>query len=103
MIPGGGPARYLRSADGSFSLGFITPISQHFCDTCNRVRLSADGTLYLCLGQDDTLDVRSLIRAGIDDAGLETAIRDAIGRKPERHDFKEQPGKIMRIMAHTGG
>jgi cyclic pyranopterin phosphate synthase len=103
VIPGGGPARYLRSADGSFSLGFITPISQHFCDTCNRVRLSADGILYLCLGQEDTLDVRSLIRAGIDDAGLETAIHDAIDRKPERHDFKEQPGKIMRVMAQTGG
>lgn len=103
VIPGGGPARYLRSADGSFSLGFITPISQHFCDTCNRVRLSADGTLYLCLGQEDTLDVRSLIRAGIDDAGLETAIRNAIGRKPERHDFKEQPSKIIRIMTQTGG
>lgn len=103
VIPGGGPARYLCSADGSFSLGFITPISQHFCDTCNRVRLSADGMLYLCLGQEDTLDVRSLIRAGIDDAGLEAAIRDAIGRKPERHDFKEQPGKIIRVMTQTGG
>jgi cyclic pyranopterin phosphate synthase len=103
VVPGGGPARYLQSADGGFSLGFITPISQHFCDTCNRVRLSADGTLYLCLGQEDTLDLRALLRAGIDDAGLETAIRDAIARKPERHEFKDQPHKIVRIMSQTGG
>ncbi len=103
IVAGGGPARYLQSPDGSFSLGFITPISQHFCDTCNRVRLSADGTLYLCLGQEDTLDLRALLRAGIDDAGLETAIRDAIYKKPERHEFKEQPGKIIRIMTQTGG
>lgn len=103
VVSGGGPARYLRSVDGSFSLGFITPISQHFCDTCNRVRLSADGILYLCLGQEDTLDLRSLLRAGIDDAGLEAAIRDAVARKPERHEFKEQPGKLIRIMTQTGG
>ncbi len=103
VVAGGGPARYLRSADGSFSLGFITPISQHFCDTCNRVRLSADGILYLCLGQEDTLDLRSLLRAGIDDSGLEAAICAAIARKPERHEFKDQPGKIVRIMTQTGG
>ncbi len=103
VVSGGGPARYLQSVDGSFSLGFITPISQHFCDTCNRVRLSADGTLYLCLGQEDTLDLRSLLRDGIDDAGLEAAICEAITRKPERHEFKEQPGKIVRIMSQTGG
>ena len=100
---GGGPARYLQSVDGQFSLGFITPISQHFCDTCNRVRLSADGILYLCLGQEDSLDLRSLLRAGVDNTGLEAAIREAIARKPERHDFKEQPNKIVRIMSKTGG
>ncbi len=103
VVSGGGPARYLQSVDGSFSLGFITPISQHFCDTCNRVRLSADGILYLCLGQDDTLDLRSLLRDGIDDTGLEAAIHDAIAKKPERHEFKEQPHKIVRIMTQTGG
>jgi cyclic pyranopterin phosphate synthase len=103
VVSGGGPARYLRSADGSFSLGFITPISQHFCDTCNRVRLATDGILYLCLGQEDTLDLRALLRAGIDDAGLEAAIVAAIARKPERHEFKDQPGKIVRIMSQTGG
>ncbi|TAJ80618.1 MAG: GTP 3',8-cyclase MoaA [Gallionellaceae bacterium] len=103
VVSGGGPARYLRSVDGGFSLGFITPISQHFCATCNRVRLSADGTLYLCLGQEDTLDLRSLLRAGITDAGLQAAICEAIARKPERHEFKEQPNKIVRIMSQTGG
>ncbi|KAF0206124.1 MAG: hypothetical protein FD173_438 [Gallionellaceae bacterium] len=103
VVSGGGPARYLQSADGSFSLGFITPISQHFCDTCNRVRLSADGILYLCLGQEDTLDLRSLLRDGINDAQLEAAIHAAIARKPERHEFKDQPGKIVRIMSQTGG
>jgi len=103
VVSGGGPARYLQSIDGSFSLGFITPISQHFCDTCNRVRLSADGTLYLCLGQEDTLDLRALLRDGIDDAGLKAAICSAIARKPERHEFKDQPGKVVRIMSQTGG
>ncbi|MDD2915425.1 MAG: GTP 3',8-cyclase MoaA [Gallionella sp.] len=103
VVSGGGPARYLQSADGSFSLGFITPISQHFCDTCNRVRLAADGMLYLCLGQEDRLDLRALLRAGIDDTGLETALCDAISRKPERHEFKEQPHKTVRIMTKTGG
>lgn len=103
VVPGGGPARYLQSADGGFSLGFITPISQHFCDTCNRVRLSADGILYLCLGQDDTLDLRNLLRGGISDDELEAAICDAIARKPERHEFKDQPHKIVRIMSQTGG
>lgn len=103
VVAGGGPARYLQSPDGSFSLGFITPISQHFCDTCNRVRLSADGVLYLCLGQEDTLDLRALLHSGIDDAGLEQAIRDAVARKPERHEFREQPHKIVRIMTQTGG
>ena len=103
VVPGGGPARYLQSADGKFSLGFITPISQHFCDTCNRVRLSADGTLYLCLGQEDRLDLRALLRTGIDNAGLEDAISTAIARKPERHEFREQPHQTVRIMTKTGG
>ncbi len=103
LVPGGGPARYLASADGRFSVGFITPLSQHFCASCNRVRLSVDGTLYLCLGQDDRLELRPLLRAGVTDSGLEAAIRDAIARKPERHEFREQPRKIVRIMSMTGG
>ncbi|WP_434633605.1 GTP 3',8-cyclase MoaA [Chromobacterium sp. CV08] len=100
---GGGPARYWSSRDGVFSLGVITPISQHFCATCNRVRLSVDGTLYLCLGQEEKMELRPLLRAGIDDAGLEAAIREAIELKPERHEFREQPKKLVRFMSMTGG
>ncbi|MFA5242469.1 MAG: GTP 3',8-cyclase MoaA [Sulfuricella sp.] len=103
VIPGGGPARYLKSADGKFSVGFITPISQHFCETCNRVRLSVDGTLYTCLGQDEKFEFRPLLRGGISDQGLEDAIRLAISLKPERHEFREEPHKIVRFMSSTGG
>jgi cyclic pyranopterin phosphate synthase len=100
---GGGPARYWRSADSRFRLGVITPISQHFCATCNRVRLGVDGTLYMCLGQNEHFALRPLLRQGIDDAGLEAAIREAIELKPERHEFREQPHKIVRFMSATGG
>ena len=100
---GGGPARYWQSADGHFTLGVITPISQHFCASCNRVRLSVDGTLYMCLGQEERFELRPLLRAGISDAELENAIRQAIELKPERHEFREKPGKLIRIMAMTGG
>jgi cyclic pyranopterin phosphate synthase len=100
---GGGPARYLQSPDGRFSVGFITPISQHFCATCNRVRLSVDGTLYLCLGQNDRFEFRPLLRAGATEQELAEAILRAIELKPERHEFREQPGKIVRFMSVTGG
>ncbi|HJW27537.1 MAG TPA: GTP 3',8-cyclase MoaA [Rhodocyclaceae bacterium] len=103
VVTGGGPARYLVSPDNRFQIGFITPISQHFCETCNRVRLGVDGTLYLCLGQDDTVDFRSLLRSGCSDADLEAALIDGLRRKPLRHEFVEHPGKIVRIMATTGG
>ena len=100
---GGGPARYWATTDGRFTLGVISPISQHFCATCNRVRLSVDGTLYMCLGQEESVALRPLLRAGISDTELENVIRDAIELKPERHEFREQPGKVVRIMAKTGG
>ncbi|MCE3602563.1 GTP 3',8-cyclase MoaA [Massilia sp. P8910] len=100
---GGGPARYLATPDGRTSVGFITPMSQHFCADCNRVRLSVDGTLYLCLGQEDKVDMRPLLRGGASDAELEQAIRAAIELKPEKHEFREQPGKIIRFMSQTGG
>lgn len=103
VMPGGGPARYARVAGTDLRIGFITPISQHFCETCNRVRLSAEGTLYLCLGQDDRLEMRPLLRQGIGDEELKAAIRAAILRKPERHEFREQPRKIIRFMSLTGG
>ena len=100
---GAGPARYLGSADGQFNVGFITPISQHFCATCNRVRLSVDGTLYMCLGQEERYEFRPLLRGGASDADIEAAIREAIELKPERHEFREQPQKLVRFMSMTGG
>ena len=103
VMPGGGPARYVQVAGTRLRIGFITPISQHFCATCNRVRLSVDGTLYLCLGQDDKLDLRPLLRAGASDAALEQAIISAISRKPERHEFRDKPEQVLRFMSMTGG
>ncbi len=100
---GGGPARYLATPDGSASVGFITPMSQHFCASCNRVRLAVDGTLYLCLGQEEKFEFRPLLRGGASDAELEAAIRRAIELKPQQHDFSVQPDKIVRFMAQTGG
>jgi len=103
VMPGGGPARYVRVAGTELRIGFITPMSQHFCETCNRVRLSASGTLYLCLGQEDKMELRPLLRAGISDAGLQQAIIEAIRRKPERHEFRERPSQLVRFMSKTGG
>ncbi|HHJ16172.1 MAG TPA: GTP 3',8-cyclase MoaA [Gammaproteobacteria bacterium] len=103
VMHGGGPARYVRIAGTELRIGFITPISQHFCDTCNRVRLTADGTIYLCLGQNDKLELRPLLRAGAGDHDLEQAILAAIARKPERHEFSEKPEQVVRFMSMTGG
>ncbi|TJZ79075.1 GTP 3',8-cyclase MoaA [Chitiniphilus eburneus] len=100
---GGGPARYWRTADGDGRIGFITPISQHFCASCNRVRLAVDGTLYLCLGQEDKFEFRPLLRGGASDAELADAIHHALQRKPERHEFREAPDRIVRFMSQTGG
>ncbi len=103
MPMGGGPARYWRQAQGPGQIGVITPISQHFCQTCNRVRLDVTGTLYLCLGQEDTVDLRPLLRDGASDVELEQVIRDAVLRKPWRHEFNDHPEKIIRFMSQTGG
>jgi cyclic pyranopterin phosphate synthase len=103
LMPGGGPARYLGTADGSFSVGFITPLSQHFCETCNRVRLTVDGQLHLCLGQEERMDFRALLRDGASDDDLIVAIHQAMDLKPERHEFREQPEKLIRFMSMTGG
>lgn len=100
---GGGPARYWQSGSGNFTLGLITPMSQHFCAACNRVRLSATGNLHLCLGQEDKVPLRPLLRGGCTDAELEQAIRSAVRQKPEKHEFLENPKKIIRVMALTGG
>jgi len=103
VMPGGGPARYVRVAGTRLRIGFITPLSQHFCATCNRVRLTVDGTLLLCLGQDDSLALRPLLRAGIGERELEQAITDAIALKPERHEFRDKPEQVLRFMSMTGG
>lgn len=103
VMPGGGPARYVQVAGSDLKIGFITPISQHFCATCNRVRLSVDGTLYTCLGQEHRVELRPLLRAGCSDAELQAAIRQAIDSKPERHEFREKPQQVIRFMSMTGG
>jgi cyclic pyranopterin phosphate synthase len=102
-VPGGGPARYMKTPDGRFSIGFITPLSEHFCATCNRVRLAADGTMYLCLGQREQLAFGPLLRRSASDEEIVEALRSAMNLKPERHEFNEKPEKISRHMAVTGG
>jgi len=103
VMPGGGPARYVQIKNTNLRIGFITPISQHFCETCNRVRLSVDGTLYMCLGQDDKVELRPLLRDGISDDELKTTLIKAIGLKPEKHEFKDKPDQVIRLMSMTGG
>ncbi|TWO82321.1 GTP 3',8-cyclase MoaA [Denitratisoma oestradiolicum] len=103
VLPGGGPARYLTTPDNIFSIGFITPVSQHFCATCNRIRLTVDGALHLCLGQEDRLELRHLLRTGASDSDLIDAIQSAMQRKPDRHEFSNSSHKLVRVMASTGG
>ncbi|MCB1865844.1 MAG: GTP 3',8-cyclase MoaA [Chromatiales bacterium] len=102
-MPGGGPARYVQVAGTDLKIGFITPISQHFCETCNRVRVTVDGTLHLCLGQNDNVELREPLRAGISDAELRETLAAAIALKPERHEFREKPRQVVRFMSMTGG
>lgn len=102
-IIGSGPARYWQTYDGNFILGLITPMSQHFCATCNRVRLGVDGTLYMCLGQNNSVELRPLLRANCSDEELEATIKQAIRLKPEAHNFLDNPTQIVRIMSATGG
>jgi len=103
VMPGGGPARYVQIKNTNLRIGFITPISQHFCETCNRVRLSVDGTLYLCLGQDDKVELRPLLRRGISNEDLKAVLIDAISLKPKKHEFKDKPDQVVRLMSMTGG
>ncbi len=103
VMAGAGPARYVQVAGTELKIGFITPISQHFCDTCNRVRLSATGTLYMCLGDEHKFELRHLIRKGISDQELDQVIREAINLKPLKHEFNEKPEKVVRFMSMTGG
>jgi cyclic pyranopterin phosphate synthase len=103
----GGPARYTRIDETGQRIGFITPLSHNFCESCNRVRLTCTGQLYMCLGQDDDADLRRVLRATDDDAALEAAIREAIARKPRGHDFdysrNRVEGQVGRHMSVTGG
>lgn len=103
VMSGGGPARYVKIANTSLRIGFITPISQHFCESCNRVRLAANGRLHLCLGQEDSVDLRTPLRTGASDTEIRAIITEAVARKPARHEFCEKPGKIIRFMSQTGG
>jgi cyclic pyranopterin phosphate synthase len=103
----GGPARYMHVAETGGRIGFITPLTHNFCESCNRVRVTCTGTLYMCLGQNDSADLRTPLRASRDDSLLERAIKAAIARKPRGHDFvidrrSKQPA-IARTMSLTGG
>ncbi len=103
----GGPARYVRLQESGQKIGFITPLTHNFCESCNRVRVTCTGELYMCLGQEDRADLRAPLRASNDDAALVAAIREAITRKPKGHDFdysrQTVAGQVSRHMSHTGG
>lgn len=103
----GGPARYVRIEETGQKIGFITPLSHNFCESCNRVRLTCTGELFMCLGQEDNADLRAPLRASPENALLEDAIRTAISRKPKGHDFdysrQKVQGQMSRHMSHTGG
>ena len=103
----GGPARYTIVRETGRRLGFITPLTHNFCESCNRVRLTCTGTLYMCLGQEDAADLRAPLRASESDGPLDEAIREAIARKPKGHDFvidRRHPAPaVPRHMSVTGG
>jgi cyclic pyranopterin phosphate synthase len=103
----GGPARYVNVRETGGRLGFITPMTHNFCESCNRVRLTCTGTLYMCLGQEDAADLRAPIRLCADDALLHAAITEAISRKPKGHDFvidrRHNKPAVARHMSVTGG
>jgi GTP 3',8-cyclase len=103
----GGPARYVRIEETGQKVGFITPLTHNFCESCNRVRVTCTGELFMCLGQEDKADLRAPLRASTDDDALEQAIRAAIARKPKGHDFdysrQKVAGQMSRHMSHTGG
>ncbi len=103
----GGPARYVRARETGGLIGFITPLTHNFCETCNRVRVTCTGTLYMCLGQEDAADLRTPLRASEGNDLLNAAIREAIARKPKGHDFmiERTPvgAAVARHMSVTGG
>jgi cyclic pyranopterin phosphate synthase len=103
----GGPARYATVRETGRRLGFITPLTHNFCESCNRVRLTCTGTLFMCLGQEDAADLRTPLRQSEGDEAVETAIREAIARKPKGHDFiidrRHNRPALARHMSVTGG
>ena len=103
----GGPARYVRVEETGQKIGFITPLTHNFCESCNRVRVTCTGELFMCLGQEDNADLRAPLRASEGDELVEDAIRRAIARKPKGHDFdysrQKVEGQMSRHMSHTGG
>jgi cyclic pyranopterin phosphate synthase len=103
----GGPARYMRCAETGGRVGFITPMTHNFCESCNRVRLTCTGTLFMCLGQEDAADLRTPLRASESDEPLRAAIAEAITRKPKGHDFvidrRHNRPAVSRHMSVTGG
>jgi cyclic pyranopterin phosphate synthase len=103
----GGPARYVRVKETGGRLGFITPLTHNFCESCNRVRITCTGTLYMCLGQNDAADLRGPLRASESNDLLQAAINEAITRKPKGHDFvidrRHQSSAVPRHMSTTGG
>ena len=103
----GGPARYVRVEETGGRIGFITPLTHNFCESCNRVRLTCTGTLYMCLGQEDAADLRTPLRADDNGAALMDTIDEAIGRKPKGHDFiidrRRRSPSVSRHMSVTGG
>lgn len=103
----GGPSRYVRVEETGGRLGFITPLTNNFCAGCNRMRVTCTGRIYMCLGQDDHVDLREALRGRAPQAGLKAALNRALGAKPERHDFRiETPGEgpaLPRHMSVTGG
>ncbi len=103
----GGPARYVRAQETGGRLGFITPLTHNFCESCNRVRITCTGTLYMCLGQEDAADLRAPLRVSDTDGRLHAAIDEAISRKPRGHDFvidrRHQRPAVSRHMSVTGG
>jgi cyclic pyranopterin phosphate synthase len=103
----GGPARYVTVRETGRRLGFITPLTHNFCESCNRVRLTCTGTLYMCLGQEDAADLRTPLRQSESDELVEAAIHEAIGRKPRGHDFiidrRHNRPAVGRHMSVTGG
>ncbi|MDJ0514486.1 MAG: GTP 3',8-cyclase MoaA [Methyloceanibacter sp.] len=102
----GGPARYVRVRETGGRLGFITPMTHNFCESCNRVRVTCTGTLYMCLGQEDAADLRHPMRTSESDDPLHAAIDEAISRKPKGHDFvidRDAAPSLSRFMSSTGG